>query len=128
MTVSKVLLRALLTLIALAVVAMPASGVHLHLCFDGAEAPSAMHFAEDGNSHNEPGTHATHSDTDLELGAPAVAKKVDNPLDLPTLMVIAGLLFRLPAPTPAVLPETDDATLIVASTYRILPPLRAPPV
>jgi hypothetical protein len=128
MTVSRVLLRVLLTLIALAVVAMPASGVHLHLCFDGAEAPSAMHFAEDGNSHNEPGTHATHSDTDLELGAPAVAKKVDNSLDLPTLMVMAGLLFRLPAPAPAVLPETDDATIVVASTYRLLPPLRAPPV
>jgi hypothetical protein len=128
MSVSKVLLRALLTLVALAVVAMPASGVHLHLCFDGAEAPATMHFAEDGNTHTEPGIHATHSDTDVELGAPAVAKKVDNSLDLPSLMVVAGLLFRVPAATPAVLPETDDAAIVVHSAYRILPPLRAPPV
>jgi hypothetical protein len=128
MSVSKVLLRALLTLVALAVVAMPASGVHLHLCFDGAEAPATMHFAEDGNTHTEPGVHAAHSDTDVELGAPAAAKKVDNSLDLPGLMVAAGLLFRLPVATPAVLPETDDATIIVHSAYRLLPPLRAPPV
>lgn len=137
MPISKVLMRALLTLVALAVIAMPASGVHLHLCFDGAEAPSTMHFGEDGNGHSdhadhsdhaEPGTHAAHTDTDVELGAPAVAKKVGNSFDLPALIAVAGLLFRLPAPAPAVLPETDDATIVVASTYRILPPLRAPPV
>lgn len=135
MTVSQVLTRALLALVALAIVAMPASGVHLHLCFDGAEAPSTMHFAEDGSVHSEASstasvtdTDAAHSDTDVELGAPAVAKKSDNSFDLPSLIVLAGLLFRLPAPAPAVLPETDDATIVVASSYRILPPLRAPPV
>lgn len=132
MTVSKVLLRALLTLVAIAVIAMPASGVHLHLCFDGSEAPATVHFAEDGNSHNghahEPASHAPHSDTDVELGAPAVAKKVDGAFDLPTSMAVAFVLFRLPAPAPAVLPEIHDGTVIVASAYRILPPLRAPPV
>jgi len=128
MTVSKVLLRGILTLLALAVIAMPASGVHLHLCFDGAEAPASMHFGEDGNGHTDAGTHAAHSDTDLALGAPAVAKKADNSFDLPSLMAMAGLLFRVPAPAPAVLPETDEATIIVASAYRVLPPLRAPPV
>jgi hypothetical protein len=133
MTASKVLVRALLTLVAIAVIAMPASGVHLHLCFDGAEAPATVHFAEDGNSHNghaaqEPASEAPHSDRDVELGAPAVAKKVDRTVDLPSLMAVAFVLFRLPVPTPAVLPETHDATVISASAYRILPPPRAPPV
>jgi hypothetical protein len=128
MTVPKVLLRALLTLVAIAVIAMPASGVHLHLCFDGAEAPATVHFGEDGKGHTEPATQGTHSDTDVELGAPAVAKKADRTFDLPSLMVVAHVLLRVPVPAQAVLPETDDATVIVSSSYRILPPLRAPPV
>ena len=133
MTASKVLVRALLTLVAIAVIAMPASGVHLHLCFDGNEAPATVHFAEDGSVHNdqaapEPGSQAPHSDRDVELGAPAVAKKVDRTFDLPSLMAAVFVLFHVPAPAPAVLPETPDATIVVASAYRILPPLRAPPV
>ena len=128
MTVSRVLVRALLTLVAIAVIAMPASGVHLHLCFDGNEAPATVHLAEDGDGHNELDTRGTHSDTDVELGAPAVAKKVDRTFDLPSLMVVAHVLLRLPVAMPVVLPETDDPAVRVTSTYRILPPLRAPPV
>src|SRR5262249_8870193 len=58
MTASKVLVRALLTLVAIAVIAMPVSGVHLHLCFDGSEPPSSVHFAEDGDSHTAPAPEA----------------------------------------------------------------------
>ena len=129
------LLRALMMLVALAIIAMPASGVHLHLCFDGAEVPTSLHLSEDGGSYHSDGAghvahteSSAHTDADLELGAPAIAKKADGALDLPSLITVAVLFLRLPAATPAVLPETDDPSIIVRSAYRILPPLRAPPV
>ena len=125
---SKVLVRALLALIAVAVIAMPVSGAHLHLCFDGAEAPAAIHLSEDGAHHADSGMSGTHEDADLELGAPAIAKKADGAFNLPGLMAVAFIVFRLPLPaTIIVAPERSSASVAV-SVYRILPPLRAPPV
>src|SRR5689334_19310453 len=56
------LLRAWIALIALAVMAMPVSGAHLHLCFDGGEPPATFHPIEDGEAHDAPAASGTHND------------------------------------------------------------------
>ena len=128
MSRSRPLLRVLLTLLAFAIAAMPVSGAHLHLCFDGGEQPATLHLAEDGGQHSDPGAHGKHNDADLELGAPAIAKKASAGADLPVLATLAVVLFHVPASSPPVLPQSDDTAVVVFSAYRILPPLRAPPV
>jgi len=129
---SRVLLRALMMLVAIAVAAMPASGAHLHLCLDGGEAPASIHLAEDGPHHSESGTDAapdTHNDKDLQLAAPAIAKKADGASDSPTVMAVGFVLFfRMPVSEPTLLSRASDDIVVVPSVHPILPPLRGPPV
>ena len=100
-------------------------GMHLHLCFDGKESPTEIHWADSG-LHND-AEHAVepHTDQDVEFGE--VAGKLSKTVsDLPFAVVaVLSLLFlrshaseRL-APRPAARPSSS-------SFYR--PPLRGPPL
>jgi hypothetical protein len=121
------LLRIWIALISLAVMAMPVSGAHLHLCFDGSEPPATFHPLEDGSAHEDPAT-GLHNDEDVSLQGFALAKKHDGALDLPVALTVAALIIRMPVTAPVPVVETDVATPIPLRVTRILPPLRAPPV
>jgi hypothetical protein len=126
---SGLILRAWLALIALAVIAMPVSGAHLHLCFDGAEAPTTVHATEDGSSHGDPAVDRGHHDKDVSLQGAALAKKQDGSLDLlPSLFAATSFIVRLPVPAPTLVPQGDVHIPVSIGTARLLPPLRAPPV
>ena len=125
---SRSFLKIWIALISLAVMAMPVSGAHLHLCFDGGEPPATYHAVEDGSAHDHPAATGAHNDKDVSLQGVALAKKQDGAVDLPTALAVAALIFRIPvsAPVPAI--DTDVATPVPLRVARILPPLRAPPV
>jgi hypothetical protein len=125
---SRTLLRVWIALISLAVMAMPVSGAHLHLCFDGGEPPATFHAIEDGSAHDHPAASGTHNDKDVSLQGIALAKKQDGAFDLPTALPVAVLVIRMPVMVLAPAFDTDVATPIPLRVARVLPPLRAPPV
>ncbi len=120
--------------VCLAFLLMRVGGAHLHVCLDGSEAPSAMHFADSGLHHTEaePNGHAGghdedahHDDVEVNLASDLIAKL--SSLDLP---VIAGLLFVVLALLPWVrtpAPPTPVDTRISRSPLHLRPPLRGPP-
>jgi hypothetical protein len=122
------LLKVWIALISLAVMAMPVSGAHLHLCFDGGEAPATFHPVEDGSAHEDPHDTGAHDDKDVSLQGVALAKKHDGARDLPAALTVAVLILRIPVTVPVPAFDTDVATPIPLRVARILPPLRAPPV
>jgi hypothetical protein len=121
-------LRVWIALISLAVMAMPVSGAHLHLCFDGMEPPATFHAVEDGSSHDFPAATGAHNDKDVSLQSVALAKKHDGARDLPAALSLAAIIIRMPVTAPAPAFDTDVATPQPLRVSRILPPLRAPPV
>jgi hypothetical protein len=125
---SRSFLRIWIALISLAVMAMPVSGAHLHLCFDGGEPPATFHAVEDGSVHNDHGDSGAHNDKDVSLQGVALAKKQDRALDLPVVLTVAALVLRMPVTVPVPAFDTDVATPIPLRAARVLPPLRAPPV
>ena len=122
------LLRLWIALISLAVMAMPVSGAHLHLCFDGSEPPASFHPVEDGSAHEDEAASGAHNDKDVSLQGVALAKKQDRAFDLPTALTVAALIIRVPVTVPVPAFDADVATPIPPRVARILPPLRAPPV
>ena len=125
---SRSILRIWIALISLAVMAMPVSGAHLHLCFDGGEPPATFHALEDGSAHEDASDTGAHNDKDVSLQGAALAKKHDGALGLPTALAAAVLVIRLPVTAPVPAFDTDVATPTPLRITRLLPPLRAPPV
>lgn len=117
-----------ITLISLAVMAMPVSGAHLHLCFDGGEPPATFHAVEDGSAHDHEAATSEHNDKDVSLQDAALAKKQDGAFDLPAALTITAFVLRLPVTAPVPAFDTDVATPPPLRVTRVLPPLRAPPV
>lgn len=62
-------------------------GTHLHFCFDGQEAPVAVHIA-DGELH-----HDGHQGGDVDAGTTSAAKSLDQ---MPVIAVLLVLLLLLP--------------------------------
>jgi hypothetical protein len=125
---SRSFLRIWITLISLAVMVMPVSGAHLHLCFDGGEPPATFHAVEDGSAHDDEAATGAHDDKDISLQDAALAKKQDRSFDLPAALAVAAFVMRLPVTTPVLSFDTDVATPQPLRVTRVLPPLRAPPV
>jgi hypothetical protein len=121
-------IRVWITLVSLAIMAMPISGAHLHLCFDGNEPPATFHPLEDGSAHDDSTAGGAHNDTDVSLQGLALAKKHDGALDVPAALTVAVLIIRMPVTVTAPVFDTDVATPIPLRVARVLPPLRAPPV
>ena len=129
MSRSRPFLRIWITLISLAVMAMPVSGAHLHLCFDGGEPPATFHAVEDGSAHDDEAATGAHNDKDVSFQQDvALAKKQHSTLDLPAALAVASFVLRLPIAAPAPAFDTDVASPPPLRVSRVLPPLRAPPV
>lgn len=124
----------LLLVTCLAFLVMQGGGAHLHLCLDGSEAPSAVHFADSGLHHTDdvPAEHAHdhgeashHHDAEVSLASKAISKV--SSLDLPA---IAGLLFFVLALVPwtrAPLPGAPAQLRVPRTPPHVRPPLRGPP-
>jgi len=125
---SRLLLRLWIAIVSVAVVAMPVSGAHLHLCFDGNEPAAAVHAVEDGHHHAGEGATPSHHDVDVSLTSSALAKKLDRSLDLPPLLTAALLVLWTPGEPVGVVSPEFTATPLPESPLAITPPARGPPV
>ena len=109
--------------------AIPASGAHLHLCLDGTggEPPASVHVSDGGRHHAEDADRA-HRDVDVSLESEALAKKVGGSLGVPPALLATVVLFVLPIAASADFPRDPPSLVIPIPAFRVLPPLRAPPV
>ena len=121
--------RSWIALLALVSFAVPAIGAHLHLCLDemGSEPPASLHVSDVGAHHPED-SDLGHRDVDVSLDREALAKKIAASLDVPKVLPAALVLFVEPAAIVVDYPRGPPSPIVSASRYRILPPLRAPPV
>lgn len=126
MAASRFFVRAWIAIFSIAILATPV-GAHLHLCFDGGEAPSSIHMTDDGVHDGEQASQPGHHDVDVNLDSSALAKKFEGPKKLPPLAVVF-VLFRVSVQNVAAVPRDDTSHLIPDSDYRMLPPPRGPPV
>jgi hypothetical protein len=113
----------------LAVIAFTAtrlSGVHLHLCFDGSEPPTAVHMV-DGSVHDDAHhRESRHVDQDVSVFDALLAKKSDSSGDLAA--VSRGPLVLLDVRV--LLTEIARSVLslpIHPPPFYLRPPLRGPP-
>ena len=115
-------------LMLIAFVATRLADAHLHLCFDGQEAASAMHVA-DGAVHNDAHhTDSEHDDRDVDVFDVVLLKKVADSTDLLALtFVVAWLVFLIPTRRHD-WPHDLAAPVALRSIFRLRPPLRGPPV
>ena len=120
--------RLLLWSLALAVFTVRASDTHLHLCFDGQEAPTSVHLA-DGSVHNDEhhqeGEH--HADKDLDPFVGLLLKSAGTDPDIALPAAVVALVLLLP-PAPDPLPVVSDPVRLTAGPpFHLRPPLRGPP-
>lgn len=117
-----------LWILAIALVAMRMSGVHVHLCSDGQEAPVSVHLL-DGSLHHGTGTSEgaeQHEDKDVNVFGAALFKKSDVGGDLLPGAFIFILLLLLPHAR-SFFPILRASALPVGPTAYFTPPLRGPP-
>ena len=134
--------RFVLWTVVLAVLTVRASDTHLHLCFDGQEAPTRVHFADvsvqhgeahhgeahHGAGHHDEGHHGeSHADQDFDplIGLLLKHGGSDPDLALPTCVVAAVLL--LPPVTTIVPVDSDSLPADSNPPFYLRPPLRGPP-
>jgi hypothetical protein len=118
----------LVMLLCVALVAVRATGMHLHLCFDGAEPAASLHLTDDGTAGatHLVGTGPAHDDLDLSLIDEVLGKLSKSSFNLPVVLLTCALLFLFPrAATPIPRPVLWGG---FASFPRFIrPPLRGPP-
>jgi len=117
---------AAVTLLSVALPLVWIAGAHLHLCFDGLEAPVTLHQLADGGAHlDDHSPEERHSDIDLEFDANlrrAPKNNIDALASAPTVALAA------PGLQSTNFVRTRSAPSSVRSAPRFLqPPLRAPP-
>lgn len=117
-----------LWILAIALVAMRMSGIHVHLCSDGQEAPVAVHLL-DGSLHhgNESSEGAEeHEDQDVNIFGAAHFKKNDVGGDLLPLAFFFVLLLLFPYAR-SLVPSITASALPTGPIAYFIPPLRGPP-
>ncbi len=119
--------RFLLWAVVLAVLTVRASDTHLHLCFDGQEPPTTVHFADASVHHDEAHDGENHADKDFDPLVGLLLKHggTDSDLALPTCVVAAVLL--LPPVSDAVPAAPHSLPADVGPPLHLRPPLRGPP-
>lgn len=119
--------KILLALLCIFVVLLRTSGAHLHLCFDGHEAPASLHLMDDEGFHHANDKY--HSDVDVNVASDAIIKNLSSGFDQLTWFVsfciVVCLLFVLNG-----IRTTRADCVLAFSTIRFFlrPPLRGPPL
>ena len=104
------------------------SGAHLHLCFDGSEPPSTVHYqAHMDLEHNLPGASAAHEDMDIPLVGELFRKASKSGFDLPVFLVGLWILWALFVAEKLLTPAFRRLFVHSSSPRALLPPLRGPP-
>ena len=102
-------------------------GVHLHLCFDGQEAPATLHLVDGAPEHAESGAAGEHRDDNIDDGSSSVAKNSAADFDIPVVLLAAFVLWVV---LPVLRISRARGTRLPA--FRVptflRPPLRGPPV
>ena len=112
-------------LLCLALIAMRAAGVHLHLCLDGQEASQQLHWSDAGVHSDDSHTSGDHSDVDLNLSAEGLLKVAKAGFDLPVLLFAVLGLFAL-CFTHRPFPFASQRVGVTSWRY-FQPPSHAPP-
>jgi hypothetical protein len=120
--------RLLLWSLALAVLTVRASDTHLHLCFDGQEAPTSVHLA-DASIHNDDhhDTEERHADKDLDPFVGLLLKSAGNDPDIALPVGVVALVLLLPPVREPVPVISDPVRLAAGPPFHLRPPLRGPP-
>ncbi len=101
-------------------------GAHLHLCFDGLEAPVTLHQLADGGAHlDHHSPEQEHSDSDVELDA-SLRRASKNGADAAS--IAPNTVQASPGVQSTSFLHAMNAPSCVRTAPRFLqPPLRAPP-
>lgn len=116
----------LLTLLCVALLCARVGGPHLHLAFDGGEAPAHVHTEVQTGHHAEHHGDA-HENLDISLIGDALAKSGKLLLDLPVLLLAAFWLSVLFAASRLIV-AAGPPRLLTSSIHFLRPPLRGPPL
>lgn len=117
-----------LSIVLLAVLVTRLGGVHLHLCFDGNEAPATLHAPDTADhAHSHHHMDGQQADKDLDVLGAMLVKKSGGSADLPALLAVCLVLLLL-------LPHARGQWPAAASHFvfpqflLLRPPLRGPPL
>jgi hypothetical protein len=116
--------RSWILLLAVSVLTVHGSGLHVHLCQDGQEPPAVLHF-EDSGIHADHGAEQ-HQDFERPLDG-GLTKTVKSGLDSPALVNTAGLVFHVVFDAVAT-PRLESRLAPVHPARFLRPQLRAPPL
>jgi len=114
-----------IALLCVSVLFVRTAGLHLHLCLDGAEAPSQIHWADVGVHNDADHASQPHDDRDVEVGE-IVGKTFKGFGDLHIALVAAVILLLVLPPSRERLSTRPSVAWSPARHYR--PPLRGPPI
>jgi hypothetical protein len=103
------------------------SGIHLHLCLDGQEAPASIHVVDDPAHNDAHHVEQHHTDKDVEV-FDAVLTKSKGSMDLPILFGACLLLLLLMRPTGRQWPPDAFYRVFPLQAFALRPPSRGPPL
>jgi hypothetical protein len=118
----------LLWTVVFAVLAVRLADTHLHLCFDGQEAPTSVHLADASVHHDlEHEEGPAHADQDIDPFIGTIVKSDDDAQPLFALIVGTLLTIELLPPDQAVPALDRETPLATDPPFYLRPPLRGPP-
>ena len=112
----------------------PGAGAHLHLCFDGSEAPSSFHLSDAEMHHDSgadrfdgaaPGIDALHSDSDVAVAGNLLSKSKFE-WQMPFAPHTAAATFAPPRRSQLVPPSSLGLSPSSPPSF-LRPPPRGPP-
>lgn len=114
-----------IALLCVSVLFVRGGGMHLHLCFDGQEAPAEVHWADTGIHDDAEHASESHDDRDVGFGE-GMAKTAKTAVDYSLAILAAAFLLSLIL-VPSAAPLHSRRTLVPTAPRYFLPPLRGPP-
>jgi hypothetical protein len=120
-------IRLVLWVLALSFLTVRASDTHLHLCFDGQEPPTTVHFADASVHDDDHHEGESHTDKDLDPFVGMFSKSEQTDSDVALAITVGTLVLLLPVDGDAQ-PADHEPLLVVANpSFHLRPPLRGPP-
>lgn len=119
--------RLLLWVVALAVLTVRVSDTHLHLCFDGQEPPTTLHFADASVHNDEDHEGETHADRDFDPFVGLLLKSGNSDPDVALPVSLVALVVLLPPVSDTVPAASDAPPSTLDPPFFLRPPLRGPP-
>lgn len=114
-------------LLALMLAIVRIADAHAHLCADGKEPPTSIHFGDGGAHPCDDGQTNDHAgDKNVQLGADVVLKKAPF-LEHPWMPAFVAFAFDFTAPRSNETILNEPLTIRVAAAAHLRPPLRGPP-